>query len=129
MENAWTQSPLNVPTSASLTRENLAEREAETGNLPWTQTERDNATAKCRLGLRAWRAKRPMLCLHAVTVEALENDDESDRRLCECWVRFSKHASRARDITSAKTYCSMFRNLLTTSVGPLIVPNVMNSLL
>ena len=68
-------------TIASLTRENLAEREAEMGNLPWTQTEKDNALAKCRLGLRAWRAKKPMVCLHAL----LENEDESGRRLCEHW--------------------------------------------
>ena len=73
---------------ASLTRENLAEREAEMVNLPWTQTENDNAMAKCRLGLRAWRAKRSMLCLHAVTDEdghPLENEDESGRRLCVFW--------------------------------------------
>ena len=37
---------------ASLTRENIAEREAEIGNPSWTQTEKDNALAKCRLGLR-----------------------------------------------------------------------------
>ena len=74
---------------------NPAEREAEIGNLPWTQTEKDNALAKCRLGLRAWRAKKPMLCLHAVTDEdGLENEDESGRRLCDYWVRFSKHAPK-----------------------------------
>ena len=67
---------------ASLTRERLVEREAEIGNLPWTQTEKDNALAKWRLGLRAWRSKKPMLCLHAVTDE---NEDESGRRLCEYW--------------------------------------------
>ena len=75
-------------TIASLTRESLAEREAEIGNLPWTQTEKDNALAKCRLGLRAWRTKKPMLCLHAVTDEdghPLENEDESGRRLCDYW--------------------------------------------
>ena len=54
---------------ATLTRENLAEREAEIGNLPWTQTEKDDALAKCSLGLRAWRATKPMLCLRAVTDE------------------------------------------------------------
>ena len=73
---------------ASLSRENLAEREAEIGNLSWTQTEKDNALAKSRLGLRAWRAKKPMLGLHAVTDEdghPLENEDESGRRLCEYW--------------------------------------------
>ena len=51
---------------ASLTRERLAEREAEIGNLPWTQTEKDNALAKCRLGLGACRTEKPMLCFHAV---------------------------------------------------------------
>ena len=34
---------------ASLTREGVAEREAEIRNLPWTRTEKDNALAKCRL--------------------------------------------------------------------------------
>ena len=47
--------------SASFTRENLAEREI--GNLTRTQTEKDSALVKCRLGLRAWRAKKPMLAL------------------------------------------------------------------
>ena len=73
---------------ASLTRENLAERGAEIGNLPWTQMEKNSALAKCRLGLRAWRAKKPLLCLHAVTDEdghPPENEDESGRRLCEYW--------------------------------------------
>ena len=73
---------------ANLTRENLAEREAEITNLPWTQTEKDNALARCRIGLRAWRVKKPMLCLNAVTDEdghPLENEDESGRRLCEYW--------------------------------------------
>ena len=37
---------------ANLTRENLAEREAEITNLPWTQTEKDNALARCRIGQR-----------------------------------------------------------------------------
>ena len=73
---------------ASLTREGHAEREAEIRNLSWTQTERYNALAKCRRGLRAWRSKKPILCLHAVTDEdghPLENEDGSGRRLCEDW--------------------------------------------
>ena len=73
---------------ANLTRENLAEREAETSNLPWTHTEKDNALARCRIGQRAWRVKKPMLCLSAVTDEdghRLESEDESGRRLCEYW--------------------------------------------
>ena len=63
-----------------------SQREAEIGNLPWTQTEKDDALAKCRLGLRAWRSKKPKLCLHAVTDEdghPLESEDESVRMLCE----------------------------------------------
>ena len=71
---------------ASLTRENLAERDTETGNFSWTQSEKDSALAKCAVGLRAWRAKKPMLCLHAVTDEdghPQENEDEFDRRPCE----------------------------------------------
>ena len=68
---------------ASLTRERIADREAEIRDLPWTQTEKGNALAKCRFGLRAWRTKKLMLCLHAVTDE--ENEDESGRRLREHW--------------------------------------------
>ena len=41
---------------ANLTRENLAERQAEITNLPWTQ--KDNALARCRSGQRAWRNKK-----------------------------------------------------------------------
>ena len=73
---------------ASLTRESLTDRESEISNLPWTQTEENNALAKCRLGLRGWRIRKPMLYLHAVTDEdghLLENEDESGRRLCEYW--------------------------------------------
>ena len=72
----------------NLTRENLAEREAEITNLPWTQTEKDTALARCRGGQSAWRYKKPVLSLSAVTAEEghpLENDDESGRRLCEYW--------------------------------------------
>ena len=74
---------------SNLTRENLAEREAEITNLPWTQTEKDNAPARCRVGQRAWRAKKKtVLCLSAVIDEdghPLESEDESGRRLCEYW--------------------------------------------
>ena len=74
---------------ANFTHENLAEREAEITNLPWRQTEKDNALARRRVGQRAWRAQKPVLCLNAVTDEdshPLENEDESGRRLCEYWV-------------------------------------------
>ena len=67
---------------ANLTRENFSKREAEITNLLWTQTEKDSALARCRVGQRAWRAKKP------VTDEdghPLENEDESGRRLCKYW--------------------------------------------
>ena len=73
---------------ASLTRENLEAREAEVSTFPWTQTEKDIAMARCRSGQRAWRNKKPVLSLSAVTDEEghpLENEDESGRRLCEYW--------------------------------------------
>ena len=54
---------------ANLTRETLAEREAEITNLAWTQTEKDTALARCRGGQRAWRNKIPVLSLSAVTDE------------------------------------------------------------
>ena len=44
---------------ASLTRERIEERQAAIHNFPRTQTEKDNALAKCRLGLRAWRTALP----------------------------------------------------------------------
>ena len=65
---------------AHLTRENLTEREAEITNLTSTQTEKDNALARCRIGQCAWRTKKTVLCLSAVTDEEghpLENEDES----------------------------------------------------
>ena len=73
---------------ASLTRENLQAHEAEVSTLPWTQTEKDTASARCRGEQRAWRNNKPVLTLSAVTdeeVHPLENEDESGRRLCEYW--------------------------------------------
>ena len=51
---------------ANLTRESLAEFEAEITNLLWTQTEKGNALARCRSGQRAWRNKKPCFsqCCH-----------------------------------------------------------------
>ena len=73
---------------ANLTRERIAELETEIHNLSWKQTEKDNALAKCRLGLRAWCSKKPVPCIHAVADEngqPIENEDESGRRLCDYW--------------------------------------------
>ena len=49
---------------------------------------KDTASARCRSGQRAWRTKKPVLSLSAVTDEEghpLENEDESETRLCEYW--------------------------------------------
>ena len=70
---------------ASFTRENHEAREAEVSSLPWTQTE-DIALVRCRKGQRAWRNKKPVLFLSAVTDEdghLLANEDDSGRRHCE----------------------------------------------
>ena len=68
---------------ANLTRETLAERETEITNLPWTQTEKDTAWARCKGGQRAWRNKKP-----SVLWKMKMNQEP-----------FSKHARKARDIT------------------------------
>ena len=73
---------------ASLTRENLATRETEVSTFPCTQTEKDIALARCRSSQLAWRNKKPVLTLSAITDEEghpLENEDESGRKLCEYW--------------------------------------------
>ena len=81
----------------SLTRERIAEREAEILKLPWTQTEKDSTLTKCRLGLRALRTKKPTLCLHAVTDKdgyLLESEDESGIGLCTYWERSLRRVRR-----------------------------------
>ena len=73
---------------ADLTCKNLAERKTEITNLPRSQTEKDTALARCIGGQRAWRNKKPVLSLSAVTDEeghSVENEDASGRRLCEYW--------------------------------------------
>ena len=73
---------------ACLTRENLDTREIEVSTLPWRQTEKDIALARCRNSQRAWRNKKPVLTLSAFADEEghpLENEDDSGRRLCEYW--------------------------------------------
>ena len=116
LSNAEFHGPSQIISSS--TRENLAEREAEKRNFSWTHTEKDNALAKCSLGLRAWRAKKPMLCLHAVTDE---DDHPSGRRrrirrkVMIIGLRFSKHAPKDRGITSLKISCDTLKKLLMIS--------------
>ena len=104
-------------TIAGLTRQRIAEREAEICNLTWTQTEKDNALAKCRLSLRAWRTRKPMRCLHAVTDEEghpLEYEDESGRILGEYWSKIFE----AR-VEGERLHChsDTFRRVLTIFSG------------
>ena len=116
---------------ANLTRENLAEREAEITNLPWTQTEKDNALARCRIGQHAWRTKKPCFA-SALSLMKRGTPWKTKMNQVEGFVSigepFSKLVSKARDITSTRISYDMFRRLLTTSVGPLIVPSLTSSL-
>ena len=56
-------------------------------NPPLDANRKDIALARCRNGQRAWRKKKPVLSLSAVTDEepSVENEDESGRKLCEYW--------------------------------------------
>ena len=117
---------------ANLTRESLEEREAEITNLPWTLTEKDTALARCRGGQRAWRNKKPVLSLSAVTDEEghpLEMKMNLEQDFVSIGEPFSRHARKARGITSMKIFCDMFNKLSMTSVGPLIRLSLMTSLL
>ena len=114
---------------ARLTREGLGEREEEEPS--WTQTEKDNVLARCRLGRRAWRAKKPLLSLNAVTDEdghPWKTKMNQEEGFVGIGSLFFKPASRVRDITNSKIYYSMFRKFLTTSVWSLIETNLTNSL-
>ena len=63
--NASIEPHSNASTSTGLARllqsslaKILRNEKQRYGDLPWTQTEKDDALAKCRLGLRAWRATK-----------------------------------------------------------------------
>ena len=118
--------------NASLARENFEGREAEVLNLPWTQTEKDTALARCRSGPRAWRKKKPVLSLSTLTDEEehpSENGDDSWKKTLSTWEPFSRHSRNARGITNTKIFCDMSNNLFMTSVGLLIRLSLMTSLL
>ena len=108
---------------ASLTKphawKTCREREAEIGNFLWTQTEKDNVLTKCRLGLRAWRSKKPMLCLHSFTDEDGHPLRMKTNRAGGCaniGVRFLRRALKASDTTAMRLFCVTFRRLLMTYV-------------
>ena len=122
--------PTNAPSSASIFMDSpkLLHGEAEIRNLSWTQTDKNNALAKCRLGLRPWRTKKPMLCLHAIT-DATLTKKKGNRagNYVNIGVRSLKRALEARDTIAMKLSCGTFRKLLTTYVGKSAEMNLMNS--
>ena len=78
-------------------------------NIPWDADRKRH----CCSQMQRWNnvlgvTGKLVLSLSAVTDEEghpLENEDESGRRLCEYWRNhFSKHARKARDITSTEIF-------------------------
>ena len=106
---------------ASLTRERIAEREAEIHSLPWTQTEKDNASA-CRLSLRAWRTKKPMLCLQTATQWRVKT------KLTLGYVpiggRYLRLGSKVTGTIATRPSCGRFKRYWTTFSGRLIDKNL-----
>ena len=117
---------------ASLTRENLGTREAEVTNLPWTQTEKDTALARCRSGQRVW-LPRNLYCLSVLLLMKRATPWRMRMNLEEDFVStrepFSKHVWKARFIINMKRFCDLFNKLLMTSVGLLIRLSLTNFLL
>ena len=91
---------------ASFTRENLATHETEVSPFPCTETEKDIALARCRSSHRAWRNKKPVVTLSAVTDEDRHpfQKGQSGRRLLECGELFAKHARKARGTFNMKKF-------------------------
>ena len=105
---------------ASLTRGSKAEREDSIHNMPWTQTEKDKALAKCRRSQRAWCAKKPRLTFHAVTNEesrTLDDAEGSGARLCSHWCNIILKQVRM------DTRTILVRPFSTTSKELLIIHN------
>ena len=78
---------------ASLTRDNIAAREDAMYNKPWSQTEKDEALARCRRSQRARCVPNTQLTLHTVTDEEgrpLEDANEFLRQILEIWGRNSR---------------------------------------
>ena len=106
---------------ANLTRENLAEREAEITNLPWTHTLK-KATPWQSVdldfdpgALRNLCFVFPLSLMKIVFLWKTKMNQAGGYLNIE--VRFSEHSSKVRYITSTTISCDMFRKLLTTSAG------------
>ena len=87
---------------ASLTRERIAEREAG-------HRRKKTALAKCRLGLLAWRAKKPMLCLHAVTDEDVTRWKNEAGKIFEARVEGEQHSCHVTILQYVQTAPDDFR--------------------
>ena len=87
--------------SASLTQDTIAEREAAIHDLPWTQTEKDNVLAKCRLSLRARSTKNRCsvsMQIRMTTVISLRMKTGQAGGYATSVARFLSHASKASGI-------------------------------
>ena len=73
---------------ASLTREMKTLKNVRLRSHTSLGRKQKKTLRRCRSGERAWRNKKPVLSLSAVTDEEghpLENEDETGRRLCDYW--------------------------------------------
>ena len=79
---------------------NLAERKAEITNLPGTQTEKDNALARCRVGQRAWACQKNQCFVSVLslmkTVIPWKTKMNQEEGFVSIGSPFHKPASRAR---------------------------------
>ena len=111
---------------ADLTRETLEEREAEITNLPWTQTEKTLLQPDAEVD-NVFGVTRNMCYLSVLSQMKRATPWKMKMNLEEDFVSigepFSRHARKARGITSTRTSYDLFKKLLTISVGPVIGPS------
>ena len=112
--------------SAKLTRENLAEREAEITNLPWTQKKTMRLLDAPGVSKNQCFAKAVSLMKRAIPWTTKMNQEEGFVSIGE---PFSKQVSKARDIITTKKFYGMSSRLLMTSAGLLTRPSLTTSLL
>ena len=114
---------------ASLTRESLAEREAEICNLPWTQTENTmpwrSADLDFALGVprNQCYASTPLPMKTAILWKTKMNQGD----YVNIGVQSFGRALKAKGTVTMKTSCVTFRELLTTSAGNSTKTSLTNS--
>ena len=115
---------------ASLTRESLAEREAEICNLPWTQTENTmpwrSADLDFALGVprNQCSASTPLPMKTAILWKTKMNQAGD---YVNIGVQSFGRALKAKGTVTMKTSCVTFRELLTTSAGNSTKTSLTNS--